>query len=124
MRLPLMTTARWMVLIAVCAVCLGVWLAYHRWVAMRLDQIFLEARKRAGLPLDARMADFGIPLPGYLMFCVQLDHLLMKFWFVLLPLIVLLSLGVALSIPPTHADSRPASTASERPERDDRSPSP
>ena len=115
MRLPFMTTGRWMVLIAVCAVCQAAWLAYHRWVAMRLDQIVLEARKRAGLPLDASMADFGIPLPGYLMFCVRLDHLLMKFWFVLLPLIVLFGFGIARSIPSRPADSRAPSAASEKP---------
>ena len=60
MQLPLLTTGRWMIAIAVSAVCLAAWLAYHRWVVMRLDQIRLEARNRARLPPDAPMTDLGI----------------------------------------------------------------
>ena len=55
MRLPLMTTGRWMVCIAFCAIVLAAGIAFHRWVEARLDTIFQEAKKQAGVPPDAPM---------------------------------------------------------------------
>ena len=51
MRLPLlMTTRRWMVCMAFCAIVLAAGMAFHRWVGTRLDALYQEAREHAGLP--------------------------------------------------------------------------
>jgi hypothetical protein len=102
-----------MVVIAVCAVCLAAWRAYHRWVARRLDQInpILEDRLwRGGSDFD-----FLLPIPRCIVLCAQLDHFLMRFWFVLFPLVILFSFGIALSIPSRHPDSRAPLAPSEKP---------
>ncbi len=115
MRMPLMTTGRWMVCIAFCAIGLAAGMAYHRWVEARLDAKIQEARKRAGLSPEAPMNDFGVPLPGYMMTLITLDHFLMKFWFVLLLLVFLIGFGIAWSLPSKPGVSRTQSASSEIP---------
>ena len=99
MPLPLMTSSRWMVCVAFCAFVLGAGMAFHSWVNARLDATLREARKAAGLPLDTPIEDIGIEVAADLMSWIQIDHLLLKFWFVLLPLVLLIGLGLACLIP-------------------------
>jgi len=114
MRLPLLTIGRWMVCIAFCAILLAARMAYHRWVEARFDAIVQEAKKQAGMPPDAVM-DFGIPLPGDMMTLIEVDHLLMKFWLVLLPLVFLIGFGIAWALPSKKGVSRKQSASSEKP---------
>ena len=58
---------------------------------------------------------FGITLPGYLMTLIEVDHLLMKFWFVLVPLIFLIGFGIAWSIPSKQGVSPTQSPSAENP---------
>jgi hypothetical protein len=115
MRLPLLTTGRWMVCIAFCAICLAAGIALHWWVGARLDAVSQKAKEESGLPPDAPMEDVGIRVPNELMTWIQVDHLLMKFWFVLLPLVFLIGFGIAWSIPSKPGASRTRSTSTEKP---------
>ena len=64
---------------------------------------------------DAPMGDVGHALPGDMMTWISLDHLLMRFWFVLLPLIFLIGFGIAWSIPSKSGVERARSAATEKP---------
>jgi hypothetical protein len=112
-----MTTARWMVLIAVFGGSLGGLVAYHRWVTGMFAKVMEQARIKAGLPADTNMNDFNIQVEPGLLIWLNLDHFLLRFWFVILPLLLLLAFGCAMLLPARKSGSGPSSFGEPRNER-------
>ena len=74
--------------------------AFHRWVSSMFAAVMEQARIQRGLPQGADLSGFIIRMPSSrLMLGLDLDHLLLRFWFVVLPLMILLSFGVAMVLP-------------------------
>jgi uncharacterized membrane protein YczE len=115
MRLPIMTTGRWMICIAFCAIVLAAWMAFHRWVAARLAPSIQEAREQAGLLPGAPMEGVGIRVPNDMMTWIELDALFIRFSFVLWPVIFLIGFGIAWSIPSNKGVTRAPSAPAEKP---------
>jgi hypothetical protein len=88
-----------MVLIAVFAGSLAGLVAFHRWVTSMFVAVMEQARIQAGLPPGTDMNEFNIPVSGRQMLWLDLDHFLLRFWFVVLPLLLLLSFGLAMLLP-------------------------
>ena len=113
-----MTTGRWMVLIAVFAGSLGGLVGCHRWVTAMVADVQEQARARAGLPPGTNMNDFNMPVTSRQMFWLRLDQFLMKFWFVILALLLVLSFGLAMLLPGTKIEpERSAPHGESRQER-------
>jgi hypothetical protein len=90
-------------------------LAYHWWVTSMVSGLREQARVRAGFPTGSPMADFRIQVSGPQMTYIQIDHLLSRFWFVLLPVLLAICFAIAASLPrarsttsgPAESPSRP-----------------
>jgi hypothetical protein len=63
MRLHMITTHRWMVLMGVFAVTLTGSIVFQRWVTAKVTSSLEPFRKHAGLPPGSPLDDFVIPLP-------------------------------------------------------------
>ena len=74
---------------------------------------------RAGLPPGTNMNDFNIPVTSRQMFWLRLDQFLMKFWFVILALLLVLSFGLAMLLPGTKVDRSVAAPHGESRQDDD-----
>jgi hypothetical protein len=89
-----------MVFFAVFAGSLAGLVAFHRWVSSMFAAVMEQARIQRGLPQGTDMSGLIIPMPSSRqMLWLDLDHLLLRFWFIVLPLIMLLSFGVAMVFP-------------------------
>jgi hypothetical protein len=93
--------------IACLVVCAS--LAYHWWVTSMFATIMEQARVRAGLPPGSPMNDLGLQVTGRQMLSIELDHFLLKFWFVLLPVLLLICFGIAAALPPARSTAGMAS---------------
>jgi hypothetical protein len=89
-------------------------LAYHGWVTSMVSGLMEQARVRAGLPAGSPMGDVGIQVSGPQMTYIQIDHLLSRFWFVLLPVLLAICFGIAASLPRARSTtSGPAESSSQ-----------
>ena len=104
-RLPTMTTQRWMAFFAVFAVTLTGWILYSRWVAAKVAGFFHDSRYRAGLPPGANPGDFIIEVPRDMTFWMDVDQFFQRFWIVLVVLAVLFSFVVAVMFPRGKAEA-------------------
>jgi hypothetical protein len=64
-----------------------------------LAAILEQARVKQGLPPGPSPNDFGLPMTGLQMLCIKIDHLLTRFWFILLSLVLILCFVVAARWP-------------------------
>jgi hypothetical protein len=109
-----MTTGRWMVFIAVFAGSLAGLDAFHRWVTSMFAGVMEQARIQRGLPPGTDMSGFIIRMPSSRqMLWLDLDHFLLRFWFVVLPLILLLSFGAAMLLPARKIKSGPGDSGAK-----------
>ena len=106
---------RYLVASAVSGLILLVALAYHWWVTTMVSGLMEQARVRAGLPAGSPMGDVGIPLSGTQMNHIQIDHLLSRFWFVLLPVLFAICFSIAASVPRARSTTSGPSESSSRP---------
>ena len=60
-------------------------LAYHWWVESVVAATMEQARVQMGLPPGAPTNNLGVRVTGRQMLYIEIDHLLMRFWFILLP---------------------------------------
>ncbi len=106
---------RYLTATGIACLIVGASLAYHWWVDSGVASILKQARVRQGLPPGALPNDFGIPMTGRQILAVEIDHFLMRFWFILLPLVLLICLGIAAWLPGTrsaaHTPSAPSGKA-------------
>jgi hypothetical protein len=91
MKLLRMTTAQWMILVALAAPALALLLFLRRLAANKVLSFMLEVRDQAGLPPDAPLADFDVPVTRDMMRWILFDAFMSRFWIVLLALIVLVA---------------------------------
>ncbi len=84
-----MTAGRWMIFVAVVAAALGLLMLLRRLAANKVDGFMQKIRDQAGLPPDASLSDFDVPVTREMMRWLELNALLSRFWIVLLALIVL-----------------------------------
>jgi hypothetical protein len=106
MRLPAMTTQRWMVFVAAFASTLTIWIAFQCWVDARVAGFLQRFREQAGLPPEEPLGDYVIALPRGMGFWIDIDNFLHRFWFVLAILAFLFSFSVAASFPLGKAGSK------------------
>ncbi len=106
---------RYLVAMAISCLMVGVALSYHRWVASSVGPVTANARARAGLPPPSPMNDLIVPVTGRQMLYIELDHFLVKFWYVLVPAVVLLCFGVAASFPRAPSTVGIAPNSSHKP---------
>jgi len=76
--------------------------------------IMEQARERAGLPPGSPMNDLGLQVTGRQMLHIELDHLLLRFWFVLLLVVLLICFGIAASLPRARSTAGTASDSSSK----------
>ena len=89
MRLFHMTTRQWMILVAVVAPAFALLVFLRRLAANKVAGFMEQVRDRAGLPPDASLSDFNVPVTRDVANWIDINHLLSRFWIVLLTLIVL-----------------------------------
>ena len=106
---------RYLVAAGVASLLLVAALAYHWWVATMVSGLMEQARVRAGLPAGSPMGDVGIPLSGPQMTFIKIDHLLSRFWFVLLPVLLAICFGIAASLPSAGSTTSGQSESSIQP---------
>jgi hypothetical protein len=105
---------RYLVAAGIAGLILLAVLAYHWWVASMVSGLMEQARVRAGLPAGSPMGDIGIHVSGPQMTHIQIDHLLSRFWFVLLPVLLAICFGIAASLPRARSTAgRPAESPSQ-----------
>ena len=90
---------KYLVAAGVACLIVGASLAYHWWVKSGVAALLEQARVRQGPAPGALPNDLGIPMTGRQILCIEIDHLLMRFWFILLPLVWLICLGIAAWLP-------------------------
>jgi hypothetical protein len=96
---------RYFAALVVSSLLVGAFLAYRCWVSAKVDVVLRRAQEEArqvGLPSEVTPGDFGLLMSKDLMTLVEIDHLILKFWFVVLPLILFLCFGVAAIVPRKH----------------------
>jgi hypothetical protein len=64
-----------------------------------MAEVYRQVRQKLGLPPEGPPPDFGIPLAGYMIMCVTSDGIITKFWYVVVLMILLFSIGVAAVLP-------------------------
>jgi hypothetical protein len=87
---------RYVYAIIAAAALIGAFLANHTFVTVQVNRIASQARAQLGLAPDAP-ADFGVELPRHLIYAIQIDHVFVRFWFVLCPLIIIISFAIAFA---------------------------
>ena len=98
-------------------------LAYHWLVASKVNAVLRQVQaqdRQAGLPPETTPGDLGVLMPKDLITLVEIDHLILRFWFVVLPLILSLCFCVAALFPRKHgkAESPPTSSLQVDPHSD------
>ncbi len=94
-----MTTQRWMVFIAVFAANFAACTLYRRWGTVKVAGFLEGKRKQAGLPRTANLGDFNVSGTRDMVFWMDVDHLLERFWSILVFLAVVFSVAVAAMVP-------------------------
>ncbi len=89
MRLLRMTMGRWMIFVAAVSAAFALLFLLRRLAANKVACFMQEFRDKAGLPPDASLSDFNVPVTRDMMHWIDFDVFLSKFWIVLLVLIVL-----------------------------------
>jgi hypothetical protein len=106
---------KYLVAAGIACLIVGSVLALHWWVGSRLAAIEGQARATGKLPPNVPAKDLGVHVSDRLMFFMQLDHLLMSFWFILLPLILLICFGIAARLPGAKPAESPSAASSDKP---------
>jgi hypothetical protein len=91
MKLLRMTIRRWMVFVALVSGALALLMFLRRLAAGKVAGFMEQARDRAGLPRDASLSDFDVPVTRDMLRWIWFDAALSRFWPVLLALVVLLT---------------------------------
>jgi hypothetical protein len=89
MRMFRMTTRQWMILVAVVSPAFALLVFLRRLAANKVAGFMQHVRDQAGLPPDASLSDFNVPVTRDVANWIDIDNLLSRFWIVLLTLIVL-----------------------------------
>jgi hypothetical protein len=89
-----MSTRRWMIFVAVVAISLATLTLLRRWTSAKVIAFLQQVREQSALPPDSALADFNVPVTRDMMFWIQFDQFLNRFWIVLLALIMIISLAV------------------------------
>ncbi len=84
-----MTTRQWMILVAIVAPALALLVFLRRLAANKVAGFMQQVRDLAGLPPDASLSDFNVPVTRDVANWIDIDNLLSRFWIMLLTLIVL-----------------------------------
>ena len=99
MRMLRMSTGRWMIFVAVVAGSLAALTLLRRWTSAKVAGFMQQVRDQSGLPSDAPLSDFNVPVSRDMMFWIEFDHFLSKFWILLLGLIIVVSLATLALLP-------------------------
>jgi hypothetical protein len=67
MKLLRMTTGRWMIFVAVVSIALGLLMFLRRLAANKVAGLMQEIRHQAGLPPDASLSDYNVPVTRHIM---------------------------------------------------------
>jgi hypothetical protein len=115
MRLLRMTTGRWMIFVAVVALALALLILLRRLAANKVEGFMQNVRVQAGMPPDASLSDFDVPVTRDMMRWIVFDAFLSRFWIVLFALIVLATWVTIAYLPSGTAKARvPAIEPGER----------
>jgi hypothetical protein len=115
MKLLRMTNGQWMILVAVVSAALALLIFLRRLAANKVMGFMHEIRDEAGLPPDASLSDFNVPVTRDMMYWIQFDSFLSRFWIVLLAFIVLATWATIAYFPSRAAKACvPATEPEER----------
>ena len=89
MRMFRMTTRQWMILVAVVSPAFALLVFLRRLAANKVGGFMQHVRDQAGLPPNASLSDFNVPVTREVANWIDIDNFLSRFWIVLLTLIVL-----------------------------------
>lgn len=94
-----MSTRRWITFVNVVAPAMTAFILLRRGVAARVASYLREGRLDLGLPPDAPLGDFNIPVTKEIAFWIDLDTYLSRFSVAIAALIILSSYGLVASFP-------------------------
>jgi hypothetical protein len=99
MRPPRMTTRRWMAFVALAAAALAALAVLRRMTDAKVAGFMQQIRERMGLPPEADLSDFNVPVTREVIRWIDFDHFLRRFWLVLAVLVVLSALAATAWFP-------------------------
>jgi hypothetical protein len=88
-----------MIFVAVVAASLAALTLLRRWTSAKVAGFMQQIRAEAGLAPDAPLSDFNVPVTRDMMFWIEFDHFLSKFWILLLATIIIVSLAAMALLP-------------------------